>query len=721
MNIKKWLSVFLAGSVCLTQVQLLPAAAAFSANYAEALQKAIYFYECQQAGPLPDWNRVEWRADSTLEDYVTGGWYDAGDNAKFNLPMAYSAGMLAWGLYQYPDGLEQTGQMETYVNNLTFALDYLATCDKGDTVVYQVGIGKEDHTWWGACELVEYGMKDNGVSERGYLEGRDASAVTGQMAAALAAGSVALKGRIPDATCADYLSHAENLFQMADADRSDAGYNASDAQGFYQSSAFYDDLFYAANWLYIATGESSYLDKATSYIPSLGRELGSDTLKYSWCQCWDDVMQGGMLLYAQNTENPTYIQHVKRHLDYWTNEVQQLDGGFRWLTTWGCLRYAAAAGFIAAVACDTVLADTDTSAYVDFYQTQINYMLGDNPDHRSYEVGYGENSPVNVHHRTAHGSWKNDLAVPETNRHILYGALVGGPTSTGEYEDARDNYINNEVACDYNAGFTALLCKMTSEYGGTVDTAFPEPEQRDDELYVETKLTPSSGGVTLSFKYTNHTAWPARCVDNISYRYYMDLSELLDAGYQASDVVMRVDRDQALMYSEYQPAEISSVTHYKDNIYYIEVTYPDGRVALPISEGQQQCELMLALVYPNYQSGWDAENDYSNIDLLEQTGEYVVTDKIPLYINGTLYSGTEPDGTTPTPTEPSTTSATLDETLPGDANVDGIVNLSDLVLLNRYLLRKGTLSQKGGKNADMDANNWLSVLDSIYLQRHLLI
>lgn len=719
MYIKKWCSSFLAGILCLTQVQLLPTNAAFSANYAEALQKAIYFYECQQAGPLPDWNRVEWRADATLDDYITGGWYDAGDNAKFNLPMAYSAGMLAWGLYQYPDGLEQTGQMETYVNNLNFVLEYLAACDQGDTVVYQVGIGKEDHTWWGACELVEYGMKDNGASERGYLEGRDASAVIGQMAAALAAGSVALKGRIPDAVCADYLSHAENLFKMADADRSDVGYNASDAQGFYPSSAFYDDLFYAANWLYIATGESSYLDNAASYIPSLGRELGSDTLKYSWCQCWDDVMQGGMLLYAQNTGDSTYIQHVKRHLDYWTSEVQQLDGGFRWLTTWGCLRYAAAAGFIAAVACDTVLADTDTSDYVDFYETQIQYMLGDNPDHRSYEVGYGENSPINVHHRTAHGSWKNDLAVPETNRHILYGALVGGPTSSGEYEDARDNYINNEVACDYNAGFTALLCKMAEEYGGTIDVNFPEPEQRDAELYVETKLTESSGGVTLSFKYTNHTAWPARCVDNVSYRYYMDLSELLDAGYQASDVVMRVDRDQALMYSEYQPAEISPVTHYRDNIYYIEVTYPDGRVTLPISEGQQQCELMLALVYPNYQSGWNAENDYSNIDLLEQVGEYTVTNKIPLYINGILYSGTEPDGTTPT--EPSTTSTIQEEMLLGDANVDGVVNVSDLVLLNRYLLRKGTLGQKGGKNADMDANNCLNVLDSIYLQRHLLI
>ena len=76
-----------------------PAAAADTQNYAEALQKSLYFYECQQAGPLPSWNRVEWRADSTLSDEVTGGWYDAGDHVKFNLPMAYSASMLAWGLY----------------------------------------------------------------------------------------------------------------------------------------------------------------------------------------------------------------------------------------------------------------------------------------------------------------------------------------------------------------------------------------------------------------------------------------------------------------------------------------------------------------------------------------------------------------------------------------------------------------------------------------------
>lgn len=72
-------------------------------NYAEALQKSLYFYECQQTGPLHDWNRVEWRSDSTMTDEVLGGWYDAGDHVKFNLPMSYSASMLAWGIYQYPD------------------------------------------------------------------------------------------------------------------------------------------------------------------------------------------------------------------------------------------------------------------------------------------------------------------------------------------------------------------------------------------------------------------------------------------------------------------------------------------------------------------------------------------------------------------------------------------------------------------------------------------
>ena len=97
--------------------------AASEQNYADALDKSLFFYEAQQAGPLPEWNRVEWKTDSTMSDEVLGGWYDAGDHVKFNLPMAYSASMLAWGMYQYPEGLEKTGLMEQYANNVEFVMD----------------------------------------------------------------------------------------------------------------------------------------------------------------------------------------------------------------------------------------------------------------------------------------------------------------------------------------------------------------------------------------------------------------------------------------------------------------------------------------------------------------------------------------------------------------------------------------------------------------------
>lgn len=719
--------------------------AAFEANYAEALQKSLYFYECQQAGPLPEWNRVEWKADSTMTDEVLGGWYDAGDHVKFNLPMAYSASMLAWGLYQYPDGVEKCGEMTNYVNNLEFVLDYLAECDRGDEVVYQVGNGTIDHTWWGPVELIQYGMQDSGTSydsARAILVSSDGcSAVFGEMAAALAAGSCALKDRIDQSKIDDYIAHAENIFKFADASKSNDVYNDSNASGFYRSSHFYDELFYAANWLYIATGEQSYLDKAKSYIPNLDKELGSDELKYTWCQCWDDVMQGGMLLYAINTNDDFYINRVEKHVNYWTNTIKKVDGALGYCDTWGCARYAETAGFIAAVACDTVLADKNNSDYVKFYETQMNYVLGDNADGQSFVVGYGEKSPKNPHHRTAHGSWKNDLAIPDTNRHVLYGALVGGPNQDGSYEDDRQNYINNEVATDYNAGFTALLCKMVDKYGGTTDSSFPQPEKHDGpEFYVESLVKGmDDSGATISFKMTNHSAWPARVQDNLSFRYYMDLSELISAGYSPSDLVVRCDRDQSAMYasSGYSNAEISPVTQYDGNIYYVEVSFPDGRVVLPISEGMQQCEILLALVFPNYGSGWDASNDPSNKELLNYE-DSIVSMYVPVYINGELYYGTEPDGTTAdgnsssvptttspttTATKPATTTTAAEEVIYGDANCDGNVDISDAVMVKCYLInnKKFTLSKQGLLNSDVQGSgNGINAQDAVTIQKYVI-
>ena len=776
MRKKRMTAIAAAAAVLGGTLSSMPAGSVSAApafDYAKALQMSLYFYECQQAGKLPEWNRVEWRGDAGLEDGLLGGWFDAGDHVKFNLPMSYSASMLGWGLYAYPDGVEAAGEMTNYVNNLKWALDYFVDCDLGESVIYQVGNGQKDHTWWGPCELLEYGMKDQGnVNCRGVLKGRDCSAVTAQMASALTIGTLALKGRVDDAVLNNYLKHALNMFKMADADRSDAVYNKSDAQSFYESRQFYDDLFFCANWLYMATKDDSYLEKAASYIPNLGREMGQgDTLKYSWCQCWDDVQQGATILYAINTGKSDWKDNAKRHLDYWLNSKDIVPGGLIYVQNWGCLRHANAFAFTCAYACDHLFKDDpDYDKYVALYEKQVNFALGDNPTKQCYVVGYADNSPKRVHHRTAHGSWKNAEKIPDLNRHVLYGALAGGPKQDGSYNDDRGDYINNEVATDYNAGYTAMLCKMLDVYGGKSDPNFPYPETRDEEFYVEAKATSDSGGTTVSMKITNHTAWPARIVDNISMRYYMDLSEIADAGIDPTSIEMRIDRDQSAMYASdnVKTAEISKPIQYKGNIYYIEVNFPDGRAMMPISEGQYQCEILLALVYPNYGKGWDATNDFSAKGLGGTSN--TKTAYIPVYENGVLISGEEPDGTvgkgsisanpapgsgkqdppsattttketvkettttlSETTTEPvkTTTTTTVTTTsdgkgtpangLWGDANESDNVDVSDAVLTAKFASGDSTakITDNGKKLADVDGDGNVTPDDTTKILKYI--
>ena len=49
------------------------------------------------------------------------------------------------------------------------------------------------------------------------------------------------------------------------------------------------------------------------------------------------------------------------------------------------------------------------------------------------------------------------MSSSEPNVHTLCGALVGGPDQGDGYKDQRSNYVSNEVACDYNAGFQTAV------------------------------------------------------------------------------------------------------------------------------------------------------------------------------------------------------------------------------------------------------------------------
>ena len=70
------------------------------------------------------------------------------------------------------------------------------------------------------------------------------------------------------------------------------------------------------------------------------------------------------------------------------------------------------------------------------------------------------------------------MPVPESP--ICAPVLVGGPSSANDaYSDSRSDYVMNEVATDYNAGFTSALVRLTSEYGGTPPAKFPGAARPD--------------------------------------------------------------------------------------------------------------------------------------------------------------------------------------------------------------------------------------------------
>ena len=52
--------------------------------------------------------------------------------------------------------------------------------------------------------------------------------------------------------------------------------------------------------------------------------------------------------------------------------------------------------------------------------------------------------------------WSNYNSA-EPNPNVLTGALVGGPGPNDHFNDKRDDYIQNEVTTDYNAGFQSVL------------------------------------------------------------------------------------------------------------------------------------------------------------------------------------------------------------------------------------------------------------------------
>jgi endoglucanase len=444
------------------------------ADYLEALSLSFLFFEAQRAGRLPENRRVTWRGDAFVDDGretgldLSGGYFDAGDHIKFTFPLASTLTLLAWGGVDYRAAYERSGEMIHLLEAVGWGTDWLLHASSlPGYLVAMVGDPVLDHSRWAPPEGQTQPRPVFWVGPD-----RPGSDLMGEAAAALAAGSMLFAPYDRDYAAA-LLQRARELLAQAEAHRGKYSDSVPQVRGYYESqSGDADELAWANLWLYRATGEKNFLQRARAIFHE---ELARRPLR--WTQSWDDKTYGSLLLLGALTGDEEIQAKAFSWLDYWTrqgngNRIITTPGGLAWLDQWGSLRYAVTTSFLALWASDYL--PGARPAYAAFARRQIDYVLGQNPLHFSYLVGFGDNFPQRPHHRAAHGSTTANIDDPANNRHVLQGALVGGPTEPRDesYRDDRRDYLSNEVALDYNAALPGALVRLAF---GPPKNPLPQP------------------------------------------------------------------------------------------------------------------------------------------------------------------------------------------------------------------------------------------------------
>jgi hypothetical protein len=306
---------------------------------------------------------------------------------------------------------------------------------------------------------------------------------------------------------------------------------------------------------------------------------------------------------------------AEENLAYWISNIARSPGGLCYLNSWGNCRYVAAECMLALVYYKTV----SNKVYLDFAKSQIDYILGNNPNSMSYVVGFGTNYPKFPHHRAASGRFEYPPAnetKKDPEKHLLYGALVGGPGIDDTYVDDIEDYVHSEVGIDYNAGLVGALAGIVQHFG-YYSSQSPQPtpgiESTNSPYFVSAYVVNENNQQSTIRAYIhNDSLLPPHYEKNLSFRYFIDLSEFSN-----------VNNVTVAAYYNPMNATVSPLTKWNGNIYYVEFKITNEFY------GKVPVEFCIA----NYNSSlWNPTNDYSRVGLTTDTND-ILTERIPVYRN----------------------------------------------------------------------------------------
>ncbi|XP_028805572.1 endoglucanase 9-like isoform X1 [Neltuma alba] len=458
-------------------------------NYREALAKSLLFFQGQRSGRLPPHQLLTWRSNSGLSDGrlanvdLSGGYYDAGDNVKFNFPMAFTTTMLSWSTLEY--GRRMGPEIQEARAAIRWATDYLLKCATATPGRLYVGVGDPnvDHKCWERPEDMDTVRTVYWVSPD-----KPGSDVAGETAAALAAASIVFR-RVDPAYSKRLMGTAQKVFQFAL--QYQGSYSSSLGSAvcpFYCSySGYKDELLWGAAWLFRATNAVYYYN----LIKSLGADDQPDLFS------WDNKYAGAHVLLSRRA-----LIHHDKNFDQYQQEAenfmckilpnspssstQYTQGGLMFKLPESNLQYVTSITFLLTTYSKYMSFTKHTFNCGNLFVTpstlrslakrQVDYILGDNPLRMSYMVGYGPYFPKRIHHRgsslpslTTHpqsigcdGGFQPFFHSMSPNPNILVGAVVGGPNQSDGFPDERDDYSHSEPATYINGAIVGPLAYFAS-------------------------------------------------------------------------------------------------------------------------------------------------------------------------------------------------------------------------------------------------------------------
>ncbi|KAF8393624.1 hypothetical protein HHK36_021869 [Tetracentron sinense] len=444
--------------------------------YKDALTKSIIFLEAQRSGKLPPNSRPSWRGACVKVDLV-GGYYDAGDNVKYGLPMAFTVTTLSWTALFYHSELQSTGELKNVHAAIRWGTDYfLKASARRNRLWVQVGDPVLDHQCWVRPENMNTPRTVLKIDEN-----NPGTEIAAETAAAMAASSIVFRS-FDHAYARRLLNKAKLLFQFA---KSHKGTYDGECPFYCSYSGYNDELLWAASWLYIATKKPVYLE----YIQE--ESISASVAEFSW-----DLKYPGaqILLSSLYFEGEKGLGNFKKQADDFIcsvlpdspyHQIYISPGGLIHMRDGANTQYVTSAAFLFSVYGDLLSKYSqkvscgnqqfDSTHLMTFAKQQMDYLLGKNPEGRSYMVGFGRNPPTQAHHR---GASVPKLATDEVvscgmsfvywytknmpNPNELTGAIVGGPDKYDSFDDQRWDSSKTEPATYVNSLAIGVLAKLAA-------------------------------------------------------------------------------------------------------------------------------------------------------------------------------------------------------------------------------------------------------------------